>query len=96
MKIMKIFKILIITLFTFIMLSIAIVKGDNPPPTPIPITGDYPQKLKESYQAVIQANQAFQYILLEARYNLNVPKDYVPNLEKMVFEPPVVKKEIKP
>lgn len=65
-----------------------IAYSDNSAPKPLNIPQPEAQGIKEAYNEVIQANQRFQYAILQARYNMAVPKDWNLNLEKMQFVPP--------
>jgi hypothetical protein len=71
-----------------ILLTLILATTIQAPTNPIPITGEHAARVREAYSAIVAANKDLQIAILQARYDLNVPKDWGVNLEKLQFEPP--------
>jgi len=79
-------------------------RGDTPKgvTTSIKIEGDDASRIRDSYNNMVMAQQNFQYNILQARYNLQVPKEYIFNIQTFSFDsppptpltPPKEKKEV--
>lgn len=65
-------------------------------PAAIKITGDAAQRIKDAYTNKAFADQQLEYVVLDAKYNLNVPKDYLFDPATFSFVPPKPKAESKP
>lgn len=63
-------------------------KSTPPTTTPIQLKGDDATRIKDSYNALVNANRELQYNILQARYNLSVPKDWEFDLATFSFKPP--------
>ena len=69
---------------------------DKPPVSLIQVQGEDAARIRDAYNQMVLTRQGYEYAVLSAKYNNNVPKDWNWDLQIFAFTAPPKPPETKP